>query len=216
VAALEEEAAQLGFGPIKYIRCDVSDQAAVDATFEEAIEFMGGLDAMVNSAGAETHEAPETLTAETLEPMFAVNVWGTVFTNIAAFRHYKQNGGGVIINLASYAGVCGMPGMGCYSATKGAVLAWSRTIAKDWAPQNVRVNSVCPAAMTDLAKTFYSELDAEGLAAVNAVLERAILLGGKLSDVNHAANLNIFLASDMASFVHGQTIGVDGGMTMSR
>jgi 3-oxoacyl-[acyl-carrier protein] reductase len=216
VTAVMSAAAQLGPGPVMHLRCDVGDQSAVNAAFVHAIEAMGGLDVLVNCAAWETQEPAEDLTLEMLEPQFATNVWGTVFTNGAACRHYKQVGGGVIINYASYAGVCGMPGMALYSATKGAVVAFTRTIAKDWARYNIRSNLICPGVMTELAQKFYDEMDAERLAQIKAWQQATILLGGMPGEVDDAANLNIFLASDMAKFVHGQTIGVDGGMMMSR
>jgi 3-oxoacyl-[acyl-carrier protein] reductase len=216
VQAVMDAAAGLGPGPIMHLQCDISDQSAVNAAFAEAIDAMGGLDVLVNCAGWETQEAAEDLTLDMLEPIFRVNVWGTVFTNGAACRHFKDNGGGAIVNYASYAGVCGMPGLPSYSAAKGAVVAFTRTIAKDWARYNIRSNLVCPGVMTELAQKFFEEVDAERLAQIKAWQQATILLGGEPGEVEDAANLNIFLASDMAKFVHGQTIGVDGGMMMSR
>jgi NAD(P)-dependent dehydrogenase (short-subunit alcohol dehydrogenase family) len=217
VKAVMSAAADLGPGPAMHLKCDVSDQSAVNAAFSEAIEAMGGLDVLVNCAGWETQEPAEDLTLQHLEAMFAVNVWGTVFTNGAACRHYKTVGGGVIINYASYAGVCGMPGMASYSAAKGAVVAFTRSIAKDWARQyNIRSNLVCPGVMTELAEKFFDEMEPERLAQITAWQQATILLGGKPGEAEDAANLTIFLASDLGKFVHGQTIGVDGGMMMSR
>jgi NAD(P)-dependent dehydrogenase (short-subunit alcohol dehydrogenase family) len=109
-----------------------------------------------------------------------------------------------------------MPGMANYSAAKGGVVAFTRTVAKDWAPHRVRVNVVCPGVMTELAQTWYDEMDTERRAQIDAWQASTIPLGGKLGDVDDAANLNVFLTSDMSKFIHGQTIGVDGGMMMSR
>ena len=216
VAAVVEAANELGKGPVAHVHCDVTKRNVVNAAFGQAISLMGGLDALVNSAGLEQQGPAEDLTEELLYEQFAVHVMGTVFTNGAAFRQFKDNGGGAIVNYASYAGVCGMPGMANYSAAKGGVVAFTRTVAKDWAPHRVRVNVVCPGVMTELAQAWYDEMDAERRAQIDAWQAATIPLGGKLGEVDDAANLNVFLASDMSKFIHGQTIGVDGGMMMSR
>ena len=216
VVAVVDAANALGKGPISHLQLDVTDQTAVNSAFARAIETMGGLDALVNSAGLE-HQCPaEDLTAEPMLEQFSVHVLGTAFTNAAAFHHYKDVGGGTIINYASYAGVCGMPGMASYSAAKGGVIAYTRTVAKDWAPHKVRVNVVCPGVMTELAQFWLDEMDTARRAQIDAWQAATIPFGGKLGDVEDAANLNIFLASDMSKFIHGQTIAVDGGMMMSR
>jgi 3-oxoacyl-[acyl-carrier protein] reductase len=215
-ALVVKAASELGPGPAAHLRCDVTKQAEVNSAFDEAIAFLGGLDVLVNSAGLEHQGPAEDLTEEILLEQLSVHVMGTAFTNAAACRHYKTAGGGAIINYASYAGACGMPGMAAYSAAKGGVLAYSRTIAKDWAPYNIRTNVVMPGVMTELAEFWMNEMDPERRAQIDAWMAATIPLGGKLGKVEDAANLNIFLASDMASFIHGQTIGVDGGMFMSR
>jgi NAD(P)-dependent dehydrogenase (short-subunit alcohol dehydrogenase family) len=216
VQAVLRAASNGGQGSATHIKCDVSDQNDVNAAFDEAIRSMGGLDALVHCAGAETEQPAETLTKEILQPHFEVNVYGTIFTNIAVCRHYKENGGGAIINYASFAGVSGMPGLACYSAAKGAVVAFTRTIAKDWAPYGIRSNIVCPLVMTELAQEWYDNMDPDRFAEIEGYLKLTVPLGGKLGDVEDAANLNVFLASDMATFIHGQTIGVDGGRLMPR
>lgn len=214
--AVIDAAKALGKGPVSHLQLDVTDQSAVNSVFAEATESMGGLDCLVNCAGLEHQGPAEDLTADILHAQFAVHVMGSVFTNGAAFRHFKAVGGGTIVNYASYAGVCGMPGMANYSAAKGGVIAFTRTIAKDWAPYRVRVNVVCPGVMTELAQTWYDEMDPERRAQIDAWMAGTIPFGGKLGEVDDAANLNIFLASEMSKFIHGQTIGVDGGMMMSR
>lgn len=215
-AGVVKAAGELGPGPVSHIKCDVGNQDEVNRAFAEAIEFLGGLDVITNCAGLEHQGPAEDLDAEILLDQLSVHVLGTAFTNAAACKHYKRVGGGAIINYASYAGACGMPGMAAYSAAKGGVIAYSRTIAKDWAPYNIRTNVVMPGVITELAEFWMNEMDAERRAQIDAWLQTTIPLGGKLGDVEDAANLNVFLASDKAKFIHGQTIGVDGGMFMSR
>lgn len=136
---------------------------------------------------------------------------GTAFTCAAAFR-YMKNTGGSIINYASYAGECGFPSMPAYSAAKGAVIAYSRTIARDWAKYGIRVNIVCPLVLTELAER---ALNGERGPQLRAFIETSVPLG-RWGKPEEAANLNVFLASDMASFITGQLICVDGGWLMPR
>jgi len=210
-----EEAKKLGPGPIAHMQLDVRDQDQVNSVFEKAVAFMGGLDALVNCAGIEHQKPAEDLTAEDLTSQFAVHLMGTAFTCAAAFR-YMKNTGGSIINHASYAGVCGMENMPAYSAAKGAVIGYSRTIAKDWGRYWIRVNIVCPGVMTELAEQFFSEMSPEQLEAFDTWCASQVPLGGKIGKPEDAANVNAFLASDMSRFVHGQTISIDGGALMSR
>lgn len=208
-------AKEVGVGPVTHIRMDVTKQDDVNDGFQKAIAFLGGLDAIVNSAGLEQQKPAEDLAEADLYEQFASHVLGTAFTNAAAFRYMKDKGGS-IINYASYAGVCGMPGMAAYSAAKGGVIGYTRCVAKDWAKYWIRTNVVCPGVMTELAEAWYSEMSAERLAQITAWKQASIPLGGDLGKAEDAANLNVFLASDMSRFINGQTIGVDGGMMMSR
>lgn len=210
-----EEAKKLGPGPIMHMQLDVRNQDEVNSVFEKAVAWMGGLDVLVNSHGIEHMKPAEDLTAEDLNEQFAVHLLGTAFTCAAAFR-YMKNTGGSIINHASYAGVCGVEGMPAYSAAKGAVIGYSRCIAKDWGQYWIRVNIVCPSAMSELAEQFFSAMSPEQLEQFEAWMAAQVPLGGKIGKVEDVANVNVFLASDMSRFVHGQTIGVDGGALMTR
>lgn len=210
------EAHEVGAGPVRHVKVNVADQDAVEAATSAAAEFLGGLDVLVNCAGIAVPTPAEELNAKLLYDDFAVHVMGTAFMSAAAFRYFAAGGGGSIINHASYSGVCGTPGMPSYGAAKGAVIAYSRTIAKDWARHNIRVNTVCPAVMTELAQSWYDSMDGERRGEMDAFFEASIPLGGRLGNVIDAAYLNVFLASDRAKFIHGQLIGVDGGFMMAR
>jgi NAD(P)-dependent dehydrogenase (short-subunit alcohol dehydrogenase family) len=207
------EAASLGAGPVTYRHCDISKRDEVIAVFEEEVSRLGGLDVLANIAGIEQQVPGEDVTEEDLDLMFAVHVKGTVFTNQAAFRA-MQDAGGSIINYSSYAGVRGFPQMPAYGAAKAAILGWTRIVAQDWGPKWIRVNAVCPAVLTPLAEQWFNEMSPERLAMVEEQLARQIPLGGKLGTVDDAANLNVFLGSDRARFMTGQTIPVDGGQMM--
>ena len=114
-----------------YIHCDVSDEASVGPAFEQAVRQLGGLDVLVHAAGIAPGAPAEAITLSGWEKVFAVNARGTLLTNQAAFAHLKDHGGR-IINFASAAGITGLPNKAHYAATKGAVIAWTRTVAKEW------------------------------------------------------------------------------------
>ena len=210
-----EEAKKLGPGPTTHMQLDVRKQDEVNSVFEKAVSWMGGLDVLVNCAGIEHQKPAEDLTAEDLNEQFAIHALGTVFTCTAAFR-YMKNTGGSIINHASYCGVLGMQGMAAYSAAKGAVIGYSRSIAREWGQYWIRVNIICPAAVTELYQQVLDDLPAESREVIDSWMAANVPLGGKMGKAEDCASLNVFLASDLSRFVHGQTIAVDGGMMMSR
>ena len=122
-----------------YIHCDVSDEASVGPAFEQAVRQLGGLDVLVHAAGIAPGAPAEAITLSGWEKVFAVNARGTFLTNQAAFAHLKDHGGR-IINFASAAGITGLPNKAHYAATKGAVIAWTRTVAKEWGQYGITVN----------------------------------------------------------------------------
>lgn len=214
--AVVEAAKKLGSGKVMHMQLDITKQADVNSVFDKAVAFMGGLDVLVNSAGIEQQKPTEDLTEQDLHEQFAVHVLGTAFTNSAACRHMKTTGGGSIINYASYAGVVTMPMMAAYGAAKAGVIAYTRVIAQEWAPYNIRANVLCPAVTSEMSEDWYAEMSPERLAQITAWKKFVIPLTGDLGKPQDAANLNMFLASDLASYMTGQLIGVDGGMMMGR
>jgi NAD(P)-dependent dehydrogenase (short-subunit alcohol dehydrogenase family) len=212
-AAVADEATSVGPGRVTFRHCDITRQDEVAAVFEQETSRLGGLDALANIAGIEQQVPAEEIGESDLDLMFAVHVKGTVFTNQAAFRVMRERGGS-IINYSSFAGVRGFPGMPAYGAAKAAILGWTRIVAQDWGKHWIRVNAVCPAILTPLAEQWFAEMSPERLATVEESLARTIPLGGRLGTVQDAANVNVFLASDAARFITGQTIPVDGGQMM--
>ena len=214
--AVIEAARKLGPGRITHLQLDITKQDDVNHVFDEAAALMGGLDVLVNSAGIGHQKPAEELTAEDFYGQFAIHVLGTAFTNAAACRHMKKSGGGSVINYSSYAGVVTMPMTAAYGAAKAGVIAYTRVIAKEWGPYLIRANVVCPATKSELAEAWYANLSAEELAATMAWRKTVIPLTGDMGSPQESANLNVFLASDMSSYMTGQLIGVDGGMMMGR
>ncbi|MDD3897428.1 MAG: SDR family NAD(P)-dependent oxidoreductase [Syntrophomonadaceae bacterium] len=210
-----EGAKKLGSGVFSHIQCDVRNEAAVNTAVEQAVKLMGGLTTVVNCAGIETQKPAENITPDDMYAEFAVHYVGTALICAAAFPYMKETGGS-LINYSSYAGTEGTPGMCAYSAAKAALLGYSRVIAKEWGKYYIRVNMPCPAAWTEMGKEWYETKTPEGKKEADAWLQSIIPLGGTFGEAEDAANLNVFLASDMSKFITGQIIPVDGGMFFVR
>ncbi len=218
-AALAAAASLAGPGRASYQHCDVSQREQVQTAFDEAVDWLGGLDALINIAGVERKSAAEDISQDDWDLMFDVNARGTLNTNQVAFKHLRATaaqtagGGGRIINFASAAGVMGVPGLAHYSAAKAAVLGWTRTAAKEWGKHGITVNAVAPGMWTPMYEHFRSRLDAAQLAAHDQMMAGQIPLGGRLGDPDRdMAPVLVFLVSDAARFITGQTLAVDGGL----
>lgn len=207
-------------GQIKAVECNVADPAAVDAMVALAVETFGRLDVIYNNAGITVNPVPGVglrklvdLPHEEMRKVEEVNINGVIFGAQAAIRQFDaQGGGGVIVNTASVAGLTGYGGV-LYGATKGAVVALTRTLAIELADKGIRVNSVCPAGML----THYSGMDPD------SPMKDKILEGmgkahplGKAIDPADTAGAAMFLASDLASNITGVNLPVDGGLTAGR
>lgn len=139
-----------------------------------------------------------------------------MLANQAAFRLLRADGGR-ILNFASGAGVSGLPNKAHYSATKGAVIAWSRTAAKEWGGHNVTVIMIAPAISTPMYAKTRSEMSPDALAALDARLAADMPIDGKLGDARRdLVPLMLFLCSGGARFITGQIFAVDGGLLMVR
>jgi NAD(P)-dependent dehydrogenase (short-subunit alcohol dehydrogenase family) len=227
---------------VHVLAADGADLAGV-AALKDAIFLAGAACHLIaphkgtitNAAGEEATVDRSFHTASSAEADAVVVAGGTTFADDpivatylqSAFRHFKTVGGGSIINYSSYAGAYGMPMMCAYSAAKGGVLGYSRAVAREWGAHNVRVNVVMPCVHTELGQYWMSEMDAQRSAQVAAWFASTVSLGGrdyfpddfpwaKTGPVEYAAFMNVFLASDKGAWIHGQTIGVDGGMFMGR
>lgn len=194
--------------------CDIARRADVDRTVDQAAASMGGLDALANVAGVERGAPAESIPDDEWDLVFAVNVKGTLYTNQAAFRHLQARGGR-IINFGSGAALRGQRGAAHYSASKAAVMAWTRTVAQEWARYGITVNSVVPAIWTPMYDRHRARMSDAERAIHDLAMQHVIPLGGKLGDPDgDMAPVMVFLASDASHFMTGQAIVVDGGMIM--
>jgi NAD(P)-dependent dehydrogenase (short-subunit alcohol dehydrogenase family) len=201
-------------GGATFLHCDVADRQQVFAAFERAVAGLGGLDVMANVAGVERRTPAEDIADDEWDLVFDVNVKGTLYTNQAAFQHLRL-AGGRIINFGSGAGIRGQAGSAHYSASKGAVMAWTRTVAQEWAKFGITVNSVVPAIWTPMYDAWRARMSDQERMIHDMAMQHVVPLGGKLGDPDHDAGpVMVFLASDLSHFMTGQCFAVDGGMIM--
>jgi NAD(P)-dependent dehydrogenase (short-subunit alcohol dehydrogenase family) len=213
---IAEKATAAGPGQASFVVADVSEKASVDAAFTAATAALGGLDVLVHAAGIAPGAPAESIAVEDWDNVLAVNARGTFLTNQAAFRYLRESGGR-IINFASAAGVIGLRNKAHYSASKGAVVAWTRTVAKEWGEHGITVNMVAPAISTPMYAKTRSLMTEEQLAALDATLRAEMPIDGELGDIDRdLVPLLVFLAGPGARFITGQIFAVDGGVLMVR
>ncbi len=182
---------------------DVSDPEAVRQNVLAIKKRFGRIDVLVNNAGIEHNELIGMISREHMERMFAVNVYGTIYMIQAVSRVMSRNAnGGSIINISSVVGMNGNPGQLAYSATKGAVIALTRSAAKELAPHNIRVNSIAPGlTQTDMME----QADQDQLQGRIANIRM-----GRIAMPADIAGGCLMLACDHAGYISGQILSVDG------
>jgi NAD(P)-dependent dehydrogenase (short-subunit alcohol dehydrogenase family) len=195
------------------LTCDITQQRIVDECFAQAVNFMGGLDALCTPAGITARKMPEDITEADMRRIFEINVLGTMFTNQAAFRYLKDKGGS-IINFASISGIRGQAMRAHYCATKGAVAAWTRAVAIDWAKYNIRVNAIAPMIYTPIVDRVRAALPESERATFEKSIGQAQRLPGGLRGADALGPTLALLAGDGASYMTGQVLSLDGGVCM--
>ena len=138
------EGIEAGNGEARFVRTDVSRAEDVEALMEEAAGFMGGIDIIVNNAGAQRSGLVTEFEESDWDLLMAVNPKSCFFGAKYGVPHLRERGGGSIVNMASLAGLKGGPGMTAYSASKGAIVAFTTALAAELAPDRIRVNCMCP------------------------------------------------------------------------
>jgi 3-oxoacyl-[acyl-carrier protein] reductase len=190
------------------LKVDVAARADVETMIATAIREFGGLDILVNNAGYTHRNGPMLEVSEEIyDRIFAVNVKALYLAAQAAVPHFRASGGGVIINTASTAGLRPRPGLVWYNTSKGAVISMTKSMAIELAPEQIRVNCLCPVAgETGMLAQFMGE-DTPDLRAKFV----ASIPIGRLSTPEDMANAALYLASDEARFITGVALEVDGG-----
>lgn len=190
------------------IRADVTDRLGVQAMTGVVRQRFGRIDILVNNAGWDKASPFADSEPADWDRAIAVNLYGVLHTCKAVVPIMAEQGSGAVVNLGSDAGRVGSSGEAVYSAAKGGVIAFTKSLAREMARHQVRVNCVCPGPTdTALFASFAGPKLREAL--TKAIPFRRL---GQPADV---ANAVVFLASDEASFVTGQTLSVSGGLTMS-
>ena len=206
-----------GPGTAAYAHVDIADEASVEQAFAQAVERLGGLDALAHPAAIHRFSDAGDVSVEDWDFMFAVNVRGTMLTNRIARRYMKASGGGSIINFGSISGQRPEPGAASYSTAKGAVHSWTRTAAGTWGADNIRVNAILPAMDTPMYREAMAQAAPEDYENIERVNLATIYMGGKYGDPDkHLGPVMVFLTSDASWFITGQLIAVDGGQTSVR
>ena len=190
------------------IRTDVTDRQGVQAMADRVVQQFGRIDVLVNNAGWDKASPFVDSEPGDWDRAIAVNLYGVLHTCKAVLPVMAGQGRGAVVNLGSDAGRVGSSGEAVYSAAKGGVIAFTKSLAREMARHQVRVNCVCPGP-TDTA-LFASFAGPE----LREALTRAIPFR-RLGQPTDVANAVAFLASDEASFITGQTVSVSGGLTMS-
>ncbi len=185
------------------VKCDISNENDVKEMLQKVIAHFGKIDVVINNAGVSFSKLVTETTIADWESLFGVNVTGTFLVSKYAAEHMIKNHSGKIINVSSIWGVSGASCEACYSASKGAVISFTKALAKELGPSGITVNAVAPGFIdTDMNKNISPE-DRE------AFREETPL--GKIGTPEDVSNLLLFLASDGADFITGQVIGIDGG-----
>lgn len=210
-ADLVAEINATGPGCVIFHHCDVSSRSQVRDVFAQCVAEIQGLDALVHIAGIHLEAAPEDISDEDWDRVIAVNLKGTFVTNQEAFPYLRNNGDSRIINFGSMAGQVPYVLAGHYSASKGGVIAWSRTIAHAWGKFGIRVNVVNPAVSSPMQREVLQREQMKAPAGERQAFSSMIPLG-KVGSEEDVAPVLLFLLSDAAHYITGQIIAVDGGV----
>jgi len=203
-----ETAEAIGQGALA-IPTDVTSRDSVDAMVAQVRERFGRIDALVNNAGWDKGGRFVDSDPADWERAISINLVGVLNTSKAVLPLMAEQGSGAVVNLGSDAGRVGSSGEAVYSAAKGGVIAFTKTIAREMARSQVRANCVCPGPTdTPLFAAFAPD------PKLQEALIRAIPFR-RLAQPSDIANAVAFLASDEASYITGQTVSVSGGLTMS-
>ncbi len=194
------------------IRCDVSDDAQVEAMVNEAVAAFGSLDAAYNNAGiqgvlAETADSPR----DDYDRVMGVNLRGVWSCMKFELQQMRKQGSGAIVNCSSLGGLVGGNQRGTYHAAKHGVIGFTKSAALEYATRGIRVNAVCPGM---IHTPMFDKMIAEGQGdELNAMLKTLVPMG-RMGRPEEIANAVLWLCSSFASYVTGQSISVDGGYVM--
>jgi meso-butanediol dehydrogenase/(S,S)-butanediol dehydrogenase/diacetyl reductase len=200
-------------GQAVFVFADVTKEGDVVQAVKKTIETYGGVDILVNNAGILHMGTVVQTTADDWDKILDTNLKSMFLMSKYAVPEMAKNSG-VIINMASDAGLIGNPNSAAYCASKGGVVSLTRAMALDHAAEGIRVNCICPGAIeTPLLERGFMELTKEQRDAWRARVKTRYPLG-RIGKPEEVAEVALFLASAKSSFVTGAAISVDGGLTI--
>lgn len=195
---------------VTYLKADVGDSASVAAAFEAIDREAGQIDVLVNNAGVQRVALAENMRPEDWHLVINTHLTGMHLCCAEAIRRMRAQGrGGAIVSIASAAAIVGIPGRGPYSAAKAGIEGLTRVYATETASANIRVNAVAPGSTR-------TKLIEEGLrnGSIRGEWQIERIPMGRLAEPSEIADPVVYLASDRASYITGQTLVVDGGWTV--
>ena len=197
-------------------RCDIGIPDEITAMFSLLDREFGRIDILVNNVGTGFRSHPEDLSLAQWQRVVRVNLDGTFWCSMEAGRRMiKQGHGGSIVNISSIAGSSALGrGNFVYSVTKGGINQFTRELAVEWSPHQIRVNAICPGPVRTVMSTKRTEYDAQRLGVTPEEREQSLTPMGRILEPDEVAPLAVYLASDEAKMVTGQAINVCGGMVM--
>jgi len=190
---------------------DISDSTQCDAIVAKAVSTYGAINILVNNAGVNLPGVFHEVTNATIERTLSVNVMGAMYLTRAALPHMLKNSRGSIVNMSSVNGLVSEPFLSVYSASKGAIVMFTRGIALDYAKTGIRCNAICPGWVDTPINHAHAKM-LGGLDHVYKTIDSFQPIG-RPGTPREIANLVLFLASDEASFMTGSIVSADGGMT---
>lgn len=190
---------------------DIADSAQCDAIVAKAVESYGSIDILVNNAGVNLPSVFHETSNEAIERTLSVNVKGAMYLTRAALPHMLKNSRGSIVNMSSVNGLVSEPYLSVYSASKGAIVMFTRGIALDYAKTGIRCNAICPGWVDTPINHAHAKM-LGGLDHVYKTIDSFQPIG-RPGTSREIANVVLFLASDEASFMTGSIVSADGGMT---
>lgn len=200
-------------GDAVFIQGDISNSAIVKRIVETTVKKYERVDILCNNAGVESMGSILEITEENWDKVMSINLKGVFLCSKHSVPKMVENGGGVIINIASVLGLIGSKGEAAYCASKGGIISLTRAMALDFAPHNIRVNCICPGSV--LTPTFKRVMTSLGdyKAAFQRNLDKIPLQ--RIAEPEEIAYAALYLASEKASYITGSVLVIDGGWSIS-
>jgi 3-oxoacyl-[acyl-carrier protein] reductase len=202
---LKEEIEKIGTKTM-IIKCDVSNPDEVNQMFSQVENEFGRLDILVNNAGITKDGLILRMNEEDFDKVIAINLKGAFLCARAAAKMMVKQRFGNIINISSVVGIAGNVGQANYAASKAGIIGLTKSLAKELASRNIRVNAIAPGFIkTDMTEVLSDKVKEAMLSSIPL---------GRFGEADEIANVALFLASSLSSYITGQVIVVDGGMIM--